>query len=126
MLRSFERKLLSLGLVSALALTIGTVGIAQAVDGVEAVATANPNDWPEYHRTGAAWRYSPLSQINTKNIGKLKIAWIHQPGDITGGLQATPIVVDGVLYYIGLIIECSRWTALLERRSGDTSQRSRR
>ena len=31
---------------------------------------------------------------------RLKVAWIHQPGDITGGLQATPIVIDGVLYYI--------------------------
>jgi alcohol dehydrogenase (cytochrome c) len=34
-------------------------------------------------------------------VQKLSVAWIHQPGDITQGLQATPITIDGVLYYIG-------------------------
>jgi len=61
----------------------------------------DPNDWPQYHRTSDAWRYSPLAQITSKNIKNLKVAWIHQPGDIQHGLQATPIVVDGVAYYIG-------------------------
>lgn len=58
-------------------------------------------DWPKYHRTDKAWRYSPLDQINTETVSKLKVAWIHQPGDIQHGLQATPIVVDGIIYYIG-------------------------
>lgn len=62
--------------------------------------SVNPNNWPEYHRTSNAWRYSPLDQINVDNISKLKVAWIHQPGDIEHGLQATPIVIDGVAYYI--------------------------
>lgn len=60
-----------------------------------------PNDWPQYHRTANAWRYSPLDQINTKNVHRLKVAWVHQPGDITNGLQATPIVIDGIAYYTG-------------------------
>ncbi|MFW1677065.1 pyrroloquinoline quinone-dependent dehydrogenase [Pontibacter sp. JAM-7] len=64
-------------------------------------SNVSPNDWPQYHRTSDAWRYSPLDQINVKNIDKLKVAWIHQPGDIQMGLQATPIVIDGVAYYIG-------------------------
>lgn len=61
---------------------------------------ADPDNWPQYHRSYNAWRYSPLTQINKTNVKKLKVAWIHQPGNITHGLQATPIVVDGVLYYI--------------------------
>lgn len=61
---------------------------------------ADPDNWPQYHRSYNAWRYSPLSQINKTNVKKLKVAWIHQPGNITHGLQATPIVLDGVLYYI--------------------------
>lgn len=61
---------------------------------------ANPNDWPEYHRTWNAWRYSPLEQIDTKNVGKLHVAWIHQPGDITSGLLSTPLVSNGVFYYV--------------------------
>jgi alcohol dehydrogenase (cytochrome c) len=60
----------------------------------------DPNNWPQYHRTYNAWRYSPLDKINTGNVKKLKVAWMHQPGDITHGVQATPIVIDGVLYYI--------------------------
>jgi len=57
-------------------------------------------DWPEYHRTYRGWRYSPLEQINATNVNKLKVAWIHQPGDIAQGLQATPLAIDGVIYYI--------------------------
>ncbi len=64
-------------------------------------AEDSPNDWPKYYRTDDAWRYSPLDQINTGNVKKLKVAWIHQPGDIQMGLQATPIVIDGIVYYVG-------------------------
>ena len=46
-----------------------------------------------YAATGKPNREIPLR--------KLKIAWIHQPGDITQGLQATPLAIDGVVYYIG-------------------------
>lgn len=62
--------------------------------------TVSAADWPEYHRTGVAWRYSPLEQINTDNVKRLKVAWIHQPGDITSGLIATPLVKNGVMYYV--------------------------
>ena len=67
----------------------------------ESGAKDNPADWPKYFRTDNGWRYSPLDQVNKENVGKLKVAWIHQPGDIAMGLQATPIVVDGVVYYVG-------------------------
>lgn len=60
----------------------------------------DPNNWPQYHRSSNAWRYSPLDQINKDNVKNLRVAWIHQPGVITHGLQATPIVIDGVMYTI--------------------------
>lgn len=60
----------------------------------------DPANWPQYHRSYNAWRFSPLAQINKANVKKLKVAWVHQPGAITHGLQATPIVIDGVLYSI--------------------------
>ena len=69
--------------------------VAQSGPGFE-----DPNNWPQYHRTSNAWRFSPLNQINRDNVKKLKVAWIHQPGNITHGLQATPIVIDGVMYSI--------------------------
>ena len=36
-------------------------------------AGAAAGDWPSYNRTLTSERYSPLSQINTKNAGKLKV-----------------------------------------------------
>jgi alcohol dehydrogenase (cytochrome c) len=60
----------------------------------------DPTNWPQYHRSYNAWRFSPLDQINKTNVKKLKVAWIHQAGNITLGLQATPIEIDGVMYLI--------------------------
>lgn len=61
-------------------------------------------DWPMYNRDLAGTRYSPLAQINTKNVGKLVRVWSYKLGldpntsGITGGSEFTPIVVNGVMY----------------------------
>ena len=65
-----------------------------------AVGNADPDNWSQYHRTWNAWRYSPLTQINAGNVRHLKVAWLHQAGDITNGLLSTPLVENGVMYYI--------------------------
>ncbi|HJT89825.1 MAG TPA: PQQ-dependent dehydrogenase, methanol/ethanol family, partial [Bryobacteraceae bacterium] len=57
-------------------------------------------DWPSYGGTQLSWRYSALNQINTSNVKNLVPAWIFQTGDYAENLQATPIVVDGVMYLI--------------------------
>lgn len=72
-------------------------GIALAAD----AGSGDPDNWAQYHRTANGWRYSPLTQINATSVKRLSVAWIHQPGDITHGLQATPLTIDGVIYYIG-------------------------
>ncbi len=47
-------------------------------------------------------RYSALNQIDTTNVAQLRVAWVYHTGDLPpdghGEIQATPIVVDGVLY----------------------------
>jgi quinoprotein glucose dehydrogenase len=61
-------------------------------------------DWPMFNRDLAATRYSPLTQINTRNVAKLTRAWSYKlnrhpnSGSITGGSEFTPIVVAGVMY----------------------------
>jgi alcohol dehydrogenase (cytochrome c) len=55
-------------------------------------------DWPTYGGAYSAWRYSSLDQVNRGNVRKLAPAWVFQTGDYENGLQATPIVTDGVLY----------------------------
>lgn len=63
-------------------------------------AGATHNDWPHYGGTQYSWRYSALDQINTSNVKALTPAWVFQTGDYAENLQATPLVLDGVLYLI--------------------------
>lgn len=47
-------------------------------------------------------RYSTLDQITRDNVAQLRVAWVYHTGDMPAGdqsqIQATPIVIDGVLY----------------------------
>ena len=56
-------------------------------------------DWPIYGGTTDNNHYSPLKQINRKTVRKLRVAWSFDTGE-QGGLQTSPIEVDGVLYGI--------------------------
>src|SRR5258707_12049357 len=87
-----------LAFAASLGLTflLGTATIALA----EPPGTEDPNNWPQYNRTANAWRYSPLDQINKDNVSKLSVAWIAHGGDITMGIQETPLAIDGVIYSI--------------------------
>lgn len=78
-----------------------SLALAALLIGTLASAADNPANWDQYHGDYRAWRYSALDQVNTRNVKKLKIAWIHQPGDITQGMQSTPLAIDGIVYYIG-------------------------
>jgi len=55
-----------------------------------------------YGRNYSAWRYSPLDQIDTENVGQIKPAWIFQTGE-SGKFQTTPLVRDGVMYVLSLL-----------------------
>src|SRR5882757_3001769 len=66
-------------------------------------------EWPGYSNDPSGQRYSPLTQINTENVGKLKLAWQYGldpaaaalPPGTRGGIalsEAVPIMVGGVLF----------------------------
>jgi len=61
-------------------------------------------DWPTYGNDAGGTRYSPLTQIDRGNVGRLRVAWTYRTGESTGwantlvAFEATPIVVDGTLY----------------------------
>jgi alcohol dehydrogenase (cytochrome c) len=64
-------------------------------------SSAEPHNWPMYWGNYHGTHYSPLTQINANNVRQLKTAWSFP---ILGGnsvLEATPIVVDGVMYTTG-------------------------
>jgi quinohemoprotein ethanol dehydrogenase len=58
------------------------------------------NDWPMHGRTEGEARFSPLSRINADTVPTLGLAWSFDT-DTTRGLEATPIVTNGVLYTSG-------------------------
>lgn len=60
-------------------------------------ADSDPNNWLLYGRNYQGWRYSPLSQINKRNVKNLALAWSLDTG-MHQAFEATPIVVDGTMY----------------------------
>ena len=76
------------------ALALPAAALAQASD-------TPPGDWTSYARDWSGDRYSPLTQIDTKNVKELQPAWsfrLRPEGGaaVLGG--TVPIVIDGVMY----------------------------
>ena len=71
-------------------------------------ARDEPNNWLTYYGTYDGQRYSALDQINKENVGKLTPQWVFQAGSMglhsgasTYAWEASPIIVDGVMYVSG-------------------------
>ena len=61
-------------------------------------ALINPGkEWLNYGRTYKEQRYSPLAEINKNNVNELDLAWSFK-FDTARGMEATPIMHNGVLY----------------------------
>ncbi|MEM7017837.1 MAG: PQQ-dependent dehydrogenase, methanol/ethanol family [Pseudomonadota bacterium] len=60
-------------------------------------ADTEPGNWLTHGRTYSEQRFSPLNQINTDNVTNLKLAW-YLDLDTDRGQEATPLIVDGVMY----------------------------
>src|SRR5581483_7053609 len=63
-------------------------------------ADARTGDWLTHGRNYGETRFSPLKQINDGNVKNLGLAWSFDT-ETSRGLEATPIVVDGVMYTTG-------------------------
>ena len=89
---------------------IALVALAAAAAVAAAGPVASPRrgkgeagrDWPAHGGNAAHTQFSPLDQINTKNVGRLAVAWVHHTGDARADdrsqIQCNPIVVRSVLY----------------------------
>src|SRR5688572_12216551 len=70
------------------------------VDGRAIPDEKHGDNWLSYGRTYSESFYSPLDSINESNINRLGLAWfLDLPGERM--LEATPLAVDGVLYFSG-------------------------
>ncbi|MFT4712370.1 MAG: PQQ-dependent dehydrogenase (methanol/ethanol family) [Candidatus Azotimanducaceae bacterium] len=63
-------------------------------------ADSEPQNWLSHGRTYSEQRYSPLDEINRSNVKKLGLAWAYKTGT-KRGLEATPIVINGIIYTTG-------------------------
>ncbi len=79
------------------ALSILVLILASSGPGAEILLTESQSDWPLYGRTHNNQRFSPLTQINSDNVGRLKLAWRYRTGK-RATFQTSPIVIDGVMY----------------------------
>jgi glucose dehydrogenase len=85
-------------------------GDAQQKDAAKQPARASSGDWPLYRHDTAGTGYSPLAQITVQNAANLKQVWTYRlqgdapaatskgNGGANGDSEATPIVVNGVMY----------------------------
>jgi quinohemoprotein ethanol dehydrogenase len=93
----FRATLLSCAALSG-SFACGSANTLDRVDDARLVAAdADSANWLTYGRTYSEQRFSPLKQINDSTVGRLGLVWSHEL-PTTRGVEATPIVVDGVIY----------------------------
>jgi glucose dehydrogenase len=83
--------------VSALAMAGCARRTSEVDDAALRAADGDSADWLTYGRTYSEQRFSPLNQINEQSVGKLGLAWSYDLETLRG-VEATPLVKDGVLY----------------------------
>jgi alcohol dehydrogenase (cytochrome c) len=78
----------------------GTETITPVIDfepvTTEELSNPDPGDWLMYRRTLDGQGYSPLGQIDRRNVHELRLAWVWSMDE--GVNQPTPLVHDGVMY----------------------------
>ena len=76
-----------------IAAALGLVLIASA----SSVVADSGKEWLMYGGDYANTRYSSLNQINTNNVGKLRVAWIRSLGTLDSQ-QSTPLVIGDTMF----------------------------
>jgi len=63
-------------------------------------ATDDPVNWLTHGGSYNELRFSELDQINRENVDRLGLAWSYD-FPLRGGVESTPLVVDGIMYLTG-------------------------
>ncbi|HEV3332865.1 MAG TPA: PQQ-binding-like beta-propeller repeat protein [Bryobacteraceae bacterium] len=82
-------------------LLISLAGALPAQVSFDRVLNANkePNNWLTYSGTTLSQRHSLLNQITPANVKDLELRWVYQVKSLEK-FEATPLVVDGVMYTV--------------------------
>ncbi len=92
---SLERSESDTPMQAAPSTTVGLIDTQRILAADEA-----PGDWLSYGRDYGEQRFSPLTQVNKETIKDLELAWSFDMYT-NRGLEASPIVVDGIMYMTG-------------------------
>jgi alcohol dehydrogenase (cytochrome c) len=84
-------------LTCAASVLLATATFAQVTSDRLVNAAKEPQNWMMYSGDYSGKRFSALDQINLTNVRTIVPKWVYQTG-ATGKLEATPLVVDGILY----------------------------
>src|SRR5579883_2186866 len=99
-MRAVPKCLSLVALAAAVIVSVAPFGRAASVTTDDLLnAQTNAGEWLMYNRDYRAWRYSPLAQITPDNASQLRPVWAMSTGGQFGGLEATPLFHDGVLYF---------------------------
>jgi alcohol dehydrogenase (cytochrome c) len=84
----------------------------------------NPARWVTYSGDYTGRRHSPLTQITPENVRRLAAQWTFQSETLAPGrgFEATPIVIDGILYVTG----SNNYAWAIDARTGRAIWRYRR
>jgi alcohol dehydrogenase (cytochrome c) len=88
-----ERAMKSAILLCAIALIAGAQVPYQRLSD----AVREPQNWLTYNGSYASTHYSTLDQIRSDNVSALELKWVWQTNSLEK-IEATPLVVDGVMY----------------------------
>ena len=86
--------------------------IVSLVTGITVAFGAADKNWSSYHGDAAGTHYSTLTQIDRKNVAKLREVWRYESPD-AGPTQSTPLIVDGVMYVVN-----GNWTFAIDITTG--------
>ena len=67
-------------------------------DSVLRAAMSDPRAWPDYGRDHTNQRWSPLTQIDTTTVARLRLAWVNHSG-IPHASETNPVVTDSTMYF---------------------------
>src|SRR3954453_3200168 len=80
----------------------GAICFADGPLNPSAILKPTPDMWPTFHGDYSGRRFSPVDQINADNVKSLALSWTTRAntGDTSReSIKATPLVVNGVMYF---------------------------
>jgi quinohemoprotein ethanol dehydrogenase len=96
-------RMLLLGVAGIVFLSLTTLDSRPQVRRINDKTLEDAGQGTEWLSTGMAWseqRYSPMTQINPANVGKLSLVWSYELGVGGGNQAATPLYANGTLYTV--------------------------